>query len=135
MSKLKWIVLHNNFNRKTIEHYNVFEHSSFASDVCNLLKTIDNKEEFAKQLERKALYYFWSKAEMELVVASWPTYITIDELERALKDKKHYEINYNKTPNVLNISPSVYKKIDIYEQLMLNWDCFVNYIWENRNEM
>lgn len=132
MKKLKWMVFRHDINRRTIEHYNVFERSSFASDVEQLLKTIDIKEEFADQLERKVLYYFWSKAEMEVVVTSWPVYITPEELERALKEKKHYETNYGRTPNVLNIAPSVRKKVDIYEQLMLNWDCFVNYIWENK---
>jgi hypothetical protein len=132
MKKLTWFVFINNFNAKNIEHYNVFKHSSFAADVEQMLKVSHTKDEFSERLKRIAQYYFWSKCEMEVVVSSWPVYITVDEYNRITDELNQYKEKYHNTPRVLNISPHVSSKVDIYEQLLLNWDIFVDYIWDRR---
>ena len=52
------------------------------------------------------MYYFWSKCEYEIIVTCNP------EWDRFKKEK-----------------------IDVYDQLQLNWNKFVDYIWENKNEI
>ena len=111
-------------NRK-IEKYNVFSHNSFLKDVTKFPK---DKKVFAEQLRRNAMYYFWSKCEMEVIITSWPAYIDMPEYGRITKEINDTK-NAGRTPRVVNIAPTVGSKIDIYEQLMLNWDAFVNYTY------
>ena len=48
------------------------------------------------------MYYYWAKCEWEVIVSDWPT------------------------------SGKVEAKIDVYNQVMLNWDKFADYTWKNR---
>lgn len=89
------------------------------------------KEDFSIRLKRIAQYYFWSKLEHEVVITSWPVYIDIDELNRLNAEYEGYNQKTGHSPRLLNICPHMGEKIDIYEQLLLNWDVFVDYVWEN----
>jgi hypothetical protein len=122
---LEWYVFRHDFNAKKIEKYNVFSHSGFLKDVTKLPK---DKNVFIEQLRRNAMYYFGSKCEMEVIITSWPAYIDMPEYDRITKEIDHIR-NDGRTPRVVNIAPTVGSKIDIYEQLMLNWDAFVNYTY------
>jgi hypothetical protein len=51
------------------------------------------------------MYYFWSKAEWEIIISSWPNRDN-DEL-----------------------------KIDVFDQVMLNWEAFVDYCWSNKKKI
>ena len=48
------------------------------------------------------MYYFWARCEYEVVISGWPP--------------AHGDVD---------------RKVDIYEQLMLNWYAFVDYVWEH----
>lgn len=122
---LEWNVFRYDCNTKKIVTYNVFNHSSFLANVKKLRK---DKDTFSEQLRREVQYYFWSKSEHEIVIASWPVYISKDEYERITKELTAIE-NRDRGFRVVNVSPTVGSKIDIYEQLMLNWDNFVEYTW------
>ena len=127
---LKWYVYRHDVNAKLIEKYNVFDHSGFDRDIKKLIKSKCTKEEFSEELKRIALYCFWSKCEMETVICSWPVYIDAAEYSRITN-----EVNERKRDNrifrVSNVNPEVGMKIDIYDQLQLNWDVFVDYVWNN----
>lgn len=103
---LKWYVYLEDVNKKKIIKYNVFNHYSFCEDLKNTVENIKNKNEFSERVKRLSMYYFWSKCEYEILITTW--------LER--KDFKS-------------------EKIDVYDQLQLNWDIFVNYIWENKKNL
>ena len=60
-------------------------------------------EKLKAEIKSWAMYCFWSKCEYEIILTSFP--------ER--KDFKQ-------------------KKVDVYQQLMLNWDSFVEYVLENK---
>ena len=122
---LEWNVFRHDINNKKIVKYNVFDHSSFLASVKKLRM---DKNTFSEQLRREAQYYFWSKSEHEVVIASWPVYISMDEYERITKELTAIE-NRDRGFRVVNVCPTVGSKIDIYEQLMLNWDNFVEYVW------
>ena len=128
---LEWNVFRYDFNARKIETYNVFNHGSFYNDVMKIPRK--NKLEFAEKLRREAQYYFWSKCEMEIVVTSWPPYIDEEEYNRLTKERNEHIAKRGDTPRVLNVCTTVGSKIDIYEQLMLNWDMFVEYTWNTLN--
>ena len=67
-SKLEWNVFYYDINRNKITTYNIFKHSGFNKYVEKALETSKIKEEFAETLKRELRYYFWSKAEWELVI-------------------------------------------------------------------
>lgn len=82
---------------------NVFENCGFFSDVQKLLKARPNREELSKELRNIAKYYYWHRCEWEVLLSSWV------QSER-------------------EGSPKL--KIDVYDQLNMNWDSFVDYVWQ-----
>ena len=129
-----WNVYREDFNHGAIVKYNIFDHSSFAQDVNNLLKEDITKDEFAEQLKRSLRYYFWGKSEYEVVITSWPAYIDKEELDRINTEYEEYNNKWGHYPYKINVSPDVGKKIDIYSQVMMNWEQFVEYVWSNKNK-
>jgi hypothetical protein len=130
-----WNVYIENINSRKIEVYNVFHHSSFKRDLMQLAKRRLNREKFEEELKRKVMYYFWSKAEWEVVITSWPPYVTPDEIARLNCELEYEKSKYGETPYVIAARPDVGEKVDVYDQLMLNWDLFVEYIWKRRKEL
>lgn len=95
-----------NINHKEIEKYNIFDHYRFEREVNELLhKTHISNEDFQGKLRGALMYYFWCKAEYEVVIHPW---IGGDEKES--------------------------KKIDVYEQIMMNWERFLEYVSSFRHE-
>lgn len=104
---LSWNVYYEDFNRKNIKAFNIFDHWKFWDDcVTNAKKNKDDKDSFAERLIRDLQYYFWSKCEWEIVLTSWP-------------ERKDFNN----------------KKIDVYDQVCLNMEKFIDYVWENRKEL
>ena len=97
---LEWYVLYYNSNTHRIEQFNIFDHASFnkaVKEIFNKSKLMDMVE-FEDAIDKEAMYYFWSKAEYEILVGDW-------------------------------ISKKAEQKIDIYGQLDMNWDRFIDYLW------
>ena len=104
---MEWYVFIDDFNSKSIRKYNIFDHYYFYNNCKRLAKQKDiTKEQFAEKVERDLLYCFWSKCEYETVISSFPPDTSFKE-----------------------------KKIDVYWQVMLNFDRFIDYLWENKNEL
>lgn len=129
-----WNVYREDFNHRAIVEYNIFDHSSFAQDVNKLLKADIPKDEFAEQLKRSLMYWFLCKSEHEVIISSWPVYIDKAELDRINTEYEEYNNKWNHCPYKINVSPDVGKKIDIYSQVMMNWEQFVEYIWSNKDK-
>lgn len=130
--KLTWIVYRHDFNSRTIVPFNIFDHWKFAEDVEKDLKKYKNKDEFADRLKNNLRYYFWSKCEHEVVITSWPPYIDINELNRLDEERVEHRDKYLREPIRLNVCLDTGSKIDIYEQVMNNWDIFCDYIWNSK---
>lgn len=99
---ITWNVYYYNINQNKVETKNIFSHSGFQRDLEKIRK-IEDKQEFAEQLRRSLMYWYWSKAEWEVVVMPWGSSTDIGSIQ-----------------------------IDVYDQVKMNWEHFVNYIWENR---
>ena len=129
-----WNVYREDFNNRAIVKYNIFNHGGFAQDVNKLLKEDITKDEFAEQLKRSLRYYFWGKSEHEVVITSWPVYINRAELGRLNTEYEEYNNKWGHYPYNINIVPNVGEKIDIYSQVMMNFDIFVDMIWREKND-
>lgn len=103
MNNMTWNVYYHSFNQDKIKVYNIFNHGGFNKGVKEILDKCKTKEEFAEELCRELFYYFCSKAEWEIIIKPW-------------------------------CGGGEYKgvKIDVYDQVMLNWDLFVDYCWNFR---
>lgn len=100
---LEWNVYFADINKSRILILNIFKHQGFYNSLQNELKNINDKYEFEKILRNNCLYYFCAKCEFEIILTCCP------EWDRFHKDT-----------------------VSIYDQLTINWDKFVDYIWENR---
>jgi hypothetical protein len=101
---MKWNVFRFNCNAQKMEVYDIFDHESFKAYVEESLKECETKEDFAYQLINELRYYFWSKCEWEIEIIDW----------------------MRRQKNGL--------KIDVFQQIMLNFDRFVDYVWGFKNE-
>lgn len=103
-SVLTWNVYYYDMCDKEIEVYNIFDHSRFNKAVREIFETSEYIEDFAVRVKDELMYYFWSKAEWEVIVAPWP----------------------NKGNDEL--------KVDVYSQVMNNFDSFIGYTWRALNK-
>ena len=110
---LEWNAYYESWNDRKIKSFNIFEHGRLMEDLRKNAKKIhiredipSEKEWFLDQLRRDIQYYFWSKCEWELVLAPW--------------------VGNGRTQDI---------KIDVYDQVMLNWPVFSEYVWQNRKEL
>lgn len=104
---LTWNVYYHNFNAQKIEAFNVFDHGRFLEDCRKaILKNKEDREAFLEEVRKDLMYYYWSKAEWEILLGGLIT----REDERPLK-------------------------IDVYDQLRLNWEPFCDYLWSHRAEL
>lgn len=102
---LHWYVYVEDWNAKEIRKYDVFGGGYLEDELIKIRKKIgDNREEFVEQLRRELMYHYWSKCEWEVIMTSWPPDTT-----GRFKDKK----------------------IDVYDQIQMNWDVFADYVWTN----
>lgn len=128
-----WNVFIQRVNTRKIEPYNIFEHISFKKDVEVALATAKDKAEFAEKLKRELRYYFWSKCEWEVIITDWPTHVSVEEVARLDKEILDYVDKWGKKPYSLSVNLPVASKVDVYDQVMLNWEVFVDYVWNLRN--
>ena len=87
-----------NINKRTMETLNVFEHGGFYKYCMKAYKEFDKDKDykkFSEQLKKEAKHYFWCKAEYEITIIPW--------------------VGRNKEE----------RKIDVYDQLEMNWDLFM----------
>lgn len=101
---LEWYVYYESVNSKEITELNVFQHDGFM-DGCRTAarKCNGDKEVFAEKVRRELMYYFWCKCEYEIVLTGWPP------------SKDHEED----------------RKVDVFSQVMMNFDRFIDYLWDN----
>ena len=131
--KLEYYVYRNDFNQKKIIKYNIFDHWRFEEDVKEDLKKCETKEFFAEKLKSHLMYCFWSKCEYEVVISSFPVHIKKEELKRLNTSFKEDTEKYGHEPYGVWVCPDVGEKVDVYSQVMLNFEVFVDYIWSHKS--
>lgn len=101
-----WNVYYHNPNKDQIIPYNVFAHGGIRKDIYNAVKQEKNKEEFAEILRKSLMYYYWSRAEWEVIISPW--------------------CGGRNTKKI---------KVDVFDQVLMNWDLFLDYTWNNRKDI
>lgn len=132
MKKLEWNVYTSDFNSDEIKTYNIFNHARFTEDVKKYLKKCKTKEEFAEEFKKSLAWCYWSKCEWETVVTSFPPRIDKDELDRLNNEYKERLEEYGREPYRLYVNPTTGKKVDVYEQCILNFEKLVDYVWSSK---
>lgn len=130
VKKLEWNVFREDFNKKEIVTYNVLN-NYVVEELKKTKKKCTSKEEFSEELKCVMMYYYWCKSEHEVIITSWPAYVTMKELDRLNSEREKDTEKYGHDPSRLWIEPETGVKIDIYRQLEINWDRFLDYVWEN----
>lgn len=100
---MEWNVYYYDINRQKITTFNIFRHGRFREDVQEHLRTYDDKAEFAEAVRKELSYYFWCKSEYEVLIRAWCGGNGKEEI-----------------------------KIDIYSQVMLNFNKFIDYLWSQK---
>ena len=104
---MKWYVYYYNINKRKIDIFNIFEHGSFCEYIKYHAQICKTKEDFIERLKSELLYYFWSKAEWEVIIAPW-----------CGGDREKDSV-----------------KVDVYDQIMNNFEVFADYVWNNKEEL
>lgn len=142
---MEWNVYYYNINRNKIELFNIFDHWSFCEYTKKAMKKLKTKEEFAEQLKRELQFFYWSKAEWELIVE-----ITEDNRVYLIPwcgcrnpEEVKIEINPVVTEDGFNwlefarlhTKRQRYKnkaKIDVYDQVEYMWNDFLELVWDSK---
>ena len=98
------------------------------------------------------MYYFWSKCEWEIVLDHWPNG-EYYELRKVLSLQKLYDAmnavgeGYPDSKLLATMDRRLEirvfpennrfqcEKIDVYEQVISNWEIFIDYLWNHRSEL
>ena len=122
-NELTWNAYIEDRNANTIKVFNVFNSFRFISGVIEANNKYKNDFEFLKKVRSSLMYAFWSKAEYEVIITSWPPHIEKEEFERLTKE----DIRFRTWVNL-----SMGEKIDVYNQVMINWEALKLYLLTNR---
>ena len=132
MPELKWLVYHRD-SRDKMGTFNVFNSHRFMSRLTAICSEEDlTIEDFCSRVNSAALCAFWCKYEYEVGLVPFPPIISIDKYNDIKNQYNKHKQNYNNEPKFLYATPDGFEKIDAYSQLQLNWDCFIKYVWDNR---
>ena len=136
-----WNVIIGNFNSNDFKLFNILGKDGYLLNDIKVKvkrKIIDPEDfnSFAKEVQSSLMYQYWSRTEYEIILTSWPTFMSIENFEKTKAEyeaaKKIHEENGWKGPYHIHPYLDTEEKIDVYEQVMMNWIPFINYLWNNR---
>lgn len=94
-----WVIVYDPNSRKIESHNCLAGREETIKELRK--KAGEDIETFKSLLKTEMMYYYWSKCEWEIIVSAWPP--TIDREEEY--------------------------KLDVWTQIYMNWDKFVDYCW------
>lgn len=128
---LSWNVFWEDFNKREIVYYDIFKSGHWEKKAKELKKEYPKFEEWTAVFRTNLMSQYWSRSEYEVVITSWPPYIDIEEINRLQKEVESREKTWGHKPLKINPRLTIGRKIDIFEQLDMNWEVFANYVWNN----
>ena len=116
--------------------FNVFDDVGFRLDVEEIMKQKYDKKQFLYKLDYTAWFHFGSKIEWELFYYRSPILINAEEIKR-IADEYHKRLKSKEnTLDDFETRPQKWRKIDVNQQLHVNWEHFTNYVWnESKNRL
>lgn len=103
MKKLVWNVYHYSHSQNKIVVWNIFDSIGFGEAVGKIIKKKYEKDVFAEKIKSELMYYFWTKYQHEITLCRYPRPETDAEDVR----------------------------VDVFDQVMLNFDAFIDYTYAN----
>jgi hypothetical protein len=113
--------------------------------MCKRLKKCKTKEEYAEALKSNLRYYFWSKAEWELIIEITEDNRIFLKPWCGCREPEKVKIDVTDDTNFdwrgfaeLHTNQQIYgnkAKIDVFDQVMFNWELFVEVVWDNRRSI
>lgn len=128
---LTYYVYVENINKRKIEKYNVLNDAIIDEIIERTKDFPGDKKAFAEQVEQIMMYHYWSRSEWESVLTSWPPNMRLEELIRLNQEVEESQQKYGQEPYALTVSLTTAEKIDVYDQIVMNWNIFIDYAWEN----
>lgn len=130
-SKLVWNVFYEDFNdrKNPIKVINLFEFNwvFLKNGLLYAKKHYANDYiKFADHIRSHLQYEYWSRCEYETIITTWPCMISREEALEFKDELDEYPDHY-----MYNL-PVPGHKIDVYTQVMMNWDRFIDYVWNNK---
>ena len=131
--RLEWYVFNHDHNSHQIVPVNVFHHSLYFMEGLIEAKKKYGKDfkQFSTRVRDILRYSYWSKCEYETVITSLLPYIDKKEFLR-IKEEYDKRISEGKEFYREDVHLTVGYKIDVYTQVMMNWDKFIEYVWNNK---
>ena len=127
-NNLQYFVYIENFNQRKIEKYNVLS-KPLIEEIVNNAGENPTKENFSKATEQVFKYYFLARSEWEVIITDWPPHVGVPEVNRLAKEVEHSIATTGKEPYLLMTKLNIAEKIDVYDQLKLNWDILIDYLY------
>lgn len=122
-SKLVWNVI----TRGGV--YNIFDHYSFCKGLLEVKKKYkDDFIQFAEHVRKELSYDYWCKAEWEILVTDLFPCIDKEQAQKCINE-------IEEKGSIRAYVPLEADKIDVYTQVMLNWDRFIHYLWDNKRKI
>lgn len=128
---LTWKVFIEDINSRKIKKYDIFASGNWEEIARDLKESTKDKQEFEIEFKNKLMHQYWSRCEYEVIITSWPPYITSKEIERLNGEIDKIIKSGGRTPIRMSPRLEVSQKIDVFEQLMLNWNIFIDYVYSN----
>ena len=135
---LEYYVYNEDVNNKEIIKYNIFKNSRFMeglTEAHNQFVEDKDLDKFKENVKNQLLYSYWGRCEYEVVITSWPPHVNVEEIDRVKNEIDEHNSKFNWKQVRAGINLSVGEKISIYDQVMLNFDIFFNYILEHASEL
>lgn len=141
MTKMKFNVLHLNFNKNEVEPYDILPYfrdcwkaKCYKKEV-NKIKEAKSKNKRIELLKNfiqdRSLYMFWARCEWEFLVAHWPfgSKQMYEDLKKFWKDYPDID-DYTNTIKLDNIIIQDMDKIDVHKQIMMNIDIITDILYK-----
>lgn len=126
---MKWNVVFEDYETGKLKLFNVFDDVGFRLDVEEIMKQKYDKKQFLYKLDCIAWFHFGSKIEWELFYYRSPIIINAEEIKRIADEyQKRLESGENNLDD-FEVKPKKWRKIDVNQQLHVNWEHFANYVW------
>ena len=91
----------------------------------------EDRKLFEERVRRSLSYYYWAKAEWEVIITSWPPYVESEEIDRLVKERKECQDKWGYFYRT-DVRTNIAEKIDVFDQVRMNWNVFIDYLWNNR---
>lgn len=89
----------------------------------------DDFDAFTKGIKHAIMHEYWSRCEYEICISGlFSDMVASEEIDRLNKERKEHptQVRFDTKTDGNKF------KIDVYTQIIMNWDPFIEYVWNNR---